>query len=287
MQTAAKRGVIAITGANRGLGYALAEKLLAAGSPYSTILLCSRDIEKGKPVAAQLAAKYQQSQTKVDVAGLDVSDDGSRELFCKDIKKRYGSITSIVNNAGVMIKDPSLTVLKKTEQTAATNLFGIMNINDRLLDGDLIDSEGVILNISSKLANSAFIRDQTIKDMASRIKTEEDLHQLYNHFVKLMKEDPTKKLFSPIFPFAEYGFLKLLLNKYTSILAKDPRTTWKSIDVFSVCPGWCKTDMGGPTATSSPEQGTEVSYHLLTSPQSALSDFNGKMVYKVGSSIEI
>lgn len=287
MQSTAKRGVIAITGANRGLGYALAERLLAAGSPYSTILLCSRDLDKGKSAAAQLAAKYQQSTTKLEVLALDTSQDASREQFCSDVKKKFGTISSIVNNAGVMIKDPSLSVLQKTEQTAATNLFGIMNINDRLLDGDLLDNEGVILNISSKLANSAFIRDQTIKDMASRLKTEEDLHQLYNYFLKQVREDPTKKMFSPIFPFAEYGFLKLLLNKYTGLLSRDPRTTWKSVDVFSVCPGWCKTDMGGQMATQTPEQGTDVSYYLLTSDKSKLAEFNGKMVYKLGSAIEI
>lgn len=50
-----------------------------------------------------------------------------------------------------------------------------------------------------------------------------------------------------------YRMSKLLLNGITALAGNENRGT--GVLINSLCPGWCKTDMGGPKATDSPEQG--------------------------------
>ena len=61
-----------------------------------------------------------------------------------------------------------------------------------------------------------------------------------------------------------YRFSKVALNALTRILADELEGT--RIKVNSVCPGWVRTDMGGPSATRSVEQGAETPVWLALLP---------------------
>ncbi|HTQ41064.1 MAG TPA: SDR family NAD(P)-dependent oxidoreductase [Pirellulales bacterium] len=57
-----------------------------------------------------------------------------------------------------------------------------------------------------------------------------------------------------------YCLSKLALNGLTIMLAKALEA--ESISVNSMCPGWVRTDMGGPNATSSVEEGADTAVWL-------------------------
>ncbi|HEY9857943.1 MAG TPA: SDR family oxidoreductase [Candidatus Obscuribacterales bacterium] len=64
--------------------------------------------------------------------------------------------------------------------------------------------------------------------------------------------------------YPSYRMSKTALNAFTRILADELQGT--NILVNSVCPGWVRTDMGGPDAPRSPEQGADTIAWLATLP---------------------
>lgn len=59
-----------------------------------------------------------------------------------------------------------------------------------------------------------------------------------------------------------YSFSKTALNTVTRHLSRDLQP--RSISINAVCPGWVRTDMGGPNATRSVEKGAETPVWLAT-----------------------
>jgi NAD(P)-dependent dehydrogenase (short-subunit alcohol dehydrogenase family) len=62
---------------------------------------------------------------------------------------------------------------------------------------------------------------------------------------------------------AAYRLSKAALNALTRTLASEER--W--IKVNTMCPGWVRTDMGGPSATRSVEEGADTAVWLATAPE--------------------
>ena len=63
--------------------------------------------------------------------------------------------------------------------------------------------------------------------------------------------------------YAAYRFSKYALNGFSIMLENELEN--QKIKVFSMCPGWCATDMGGEGAPRSPEKGAETITYLATS----------------------
>ena len=66
-----------------------------------------------------------------------------------------------------------------------------------------------------------------------------------------------------------YCLSKLALNGATMMLAAALKPN--GIDVYAMCPGWVRTDMGGASADRSPEQGADTAIWLATEAGSSLS----------------
>ena len=64
--------------------------------------------------------------------------------------------------------------------------------------------------------------------------------------------------------FAAYRISKTALNAVTRIFAEE--NTGSNVLVNSVCPGWVRTDMGGPGAERTVEQGAETITWAATLP---------------------
>jgi NAD(P)-dependent dehydrogenase (short-subunit alcohol dehydrogenase family) len=61
-----------------------------------------------------------------------------------------------------------------------------------------------------------------------------------------------------------YRLSKIVLNLHTRVLAGELRGT--GILVNAMCPGWVRTEMGGPSAPRSPEEGADTAIWLATLP---------------------
>ncbi|MGI5323935.1 SDR family oxidoreductase [Actinomadura nitritigenes] len=142
-----------ITGANKGLGYETARRLVAAGH---TVYIGSRDPERGRRAAAELGAR---------LVVLDVTDDASVEAAAKTIEAD-GGLDVLVNNAGIEARLPDNGVPGAAEVTAdlmrtsfETNVFGVVRVTHAFLPLLRRSEAPVIVNVSSGLASLAGVSD--------------------------------------------------------------------------------------------------------------------------------
>ncbi len=92
---------ILITGASRGIGYALASAFI--DDPNNKVFAISRDTEKLK----KLAEETNSNNNKGDLyyLGFDLLSDNYTESLVPSIKNKLGSIDILVNNAGALINN--------------------------------------------------------------------------------------------------------------------------------------------------------------------------------------
>ena len=65
-----------------------------------------------------------------------------------------------------------------------------------------------------------------------------------------------------------YRLSKILLNIQTRIIARELRGS--NILINAMCPGWVRSRMGGPNATSSVEEGADTAIWLATLPENSI-----------------
>lgn len=136
-----------ITGANKGLGFETARRLIAAGH---TVYIGSRDAERGHRAAEQLGAR---------LVVLDVTDDTSVTAAAETIAAD-GGLDVLVNNAGVESRDDGNAVVDTANTTAEvmstlfeTNVFGLVRVTHAFLPLLRRSAAPVIVNVSSGLAS--------------------------------------------------------------------------------------------------------------------------------------
>ncbi|MFI6349464.1 SDR family NAD(P)-dependent oxidoreductase [Streptomyces sp. NPDC050560] len=87
-----------VTGANQGLGRAVAEGLAARMNEDDLVLVTGRDKERVAR-AADEAARLPGTRARVEAAVLDVTDTGAIARFAADLRARYGGVDVVVSNA--------------------------------------------------------------------------------------------------------------------------------------------------------------------------------------------
>lgn len=129
-----KGRTVLVTGANRGLGRAIAQAFLAAGAK---VYAGSRDA------------------AKVDLAGavplaLDVADPASAAAAAATA----GDVAIVVNNAGIFEPGPALGAggLERFRRQFDTNLYGIWNVSDAFAPVLARHGGGAIVNVLSVLS---------------------------------------------------------------------------------------------------------------------------------------
>ena len=76
----------------------------------------------------------------------------------------------------------------------------------------------------------------------------------------------------------------MLINKYTDILGRNQKILENVIQVYSFCPGHTKTEMGGPDAERTIEEGVKCPVYLIELEHKINQAFQGKFFYdcKIG-----
>ncbi|MFI1583353.1 SDR family NAD(P)-dependent oxidoreductase [Embleya sp. NPDC020630] len=137
-----------ITGANKGLGFETARRLVAAGH---TVLLAARDAERGRRAAEELGVR---------AIRLDVTDDASVRAAAAEVAAA-GGLDVLVNNAGIqremdargVVSGPGKLSVDALRATFETNVFGTVRVTDAFLPLLEASAAPVVVNVSSGLAS--------------------------------------------------------------------------------------------------------------------------------------
>jgi NAD(P)-dependent dehydrogenase (short-subunit alcohol dehydrogenase family) len=134
-----------ITGANKGLGYETARRLLAEGHD---VWIGARDEARGRAAAEELGARY---------VALDVTDDDSVAAAAETV----GALDVLINNAGIsggMVQVPDVTPAL-VETVFATNVVGIVRVTQAFVPLLERSSNPVIVNVSSGMGSVGVTSD--------------------------------------------------------------------------------------------------------------------------------
>lgn len=136
--------VALITGSSRGIGRACAEALARSG--YAVCINC---IER-EDMARSLAESLEKSGCEAMAYKADVADRQQVKAMVSAVKNRFGSITLLVNNAGIAGQSLFQDISPEYWQRIfAVNLGGAFNTIQEVLPDMLHEHSGCIVNISS------------------------------------------------------------------------------------------------------------------------------------------
>ncbi|WP_027999104.1 SDR family oxidoreductase [Sinorhizobium arboris] len=128
-----------VTGSSRGIGFALARGLAAAGAQ---IILNGRDAARLKAAAATLGAKH--------VLAFDATDHGVVRGAIDDFEAETGAIDILVNNAGMTHRTALETFPPDTfDLILRTNISSVFNVGQAVARHMIKRGAGKIINIAS------------------------------------------------------------------------------------------------------------------------------------------
>ena len=191
------------------------------------VVLASRDPEKGETAAAALRGEG----LDVTPHPLDVTDPMSIERLARFIERQFGRLDILVNNAGVFEDssggEPEGASAFRSDPAIVRRTFETNTLGPLMVSQALIP----LMQGGGRVVNVSSGMGQLAEMNGG---------------------------------YPGYRLSKAALNALTRILADELEDT--GVKVNSVCPGWVKTDMGGPDAPRTPEQGVETIVWLATLP---------------------
>ena len=136
--------IAVVTGASRGIGKAVAERLACDGIAVAV------NFSSNPAPAEALADKIMQAGGRAIVVQADVSDSSAVRAMFDKVESEFGGVDILVNNAGIMkLSNVSDTDDALFDQQIAVNLKGVFNglreAAKRMRDG------GRIINFSSSV----------------------------------------------------------------------------------------------------------------------------------------
>ena len=146
MDLGLKGKVAIITGGSRGLGKAIAKRLLAEGA---LVAICARNQDSLNEAASELSAGGGQVLT----VSADLGDLKSYPAVADAVLKRFGRIDILVNNAGTHIRGTvDDTKFESLEKQLHEKLFGFLGMIQAVVPAMRRQGGGTIVNVIGQAA---------------------------------------------------------------------------------------------------------------------------------------
>ena len=170
---AATKLLVAITGANQGLGYYAAQQMASSGKYH--VLVGSRDINKANKAIEQMVSddSYKVDRANLEPLQIDVTDDESIKAAAKSVEDKHAKIDILMLNAGIAGAQAASkngngpTLRELYQQHYDTNVFGAAVTVDAFLPLLRKSNEKRIGFTSSGLASLALAVDPSTHESYS------------------------------------------------------------------------------------------------------------------------
>ncbi|XP_047329322.1 short-chain dehydrogenase/reductase 2b-like [Impatiens glandulifera] len=257
-----KETVAVVTGANKGIGFALVKRLAELGL---RVVLTARDEKKGAAALDSLK-RVGVGGDNVELFVLDVSKPDSIATFASWLQNTHGGVVDIlVNNAAITSYDSSS--ISAAESVIRTNFYGPKLVIEALLPM-LIRRRSIssssppppparILNISSRLGSLDKLRDLDLRASMEDLEhlSEDKIVGMLDMFLSDYKQQDKQQGGWPEV-WTDYSVSKLALNAYSKLLAR--RYKHQGITVNCFCPGFTQTSMTQGKGTHTPDHAASI-----------------------------
>ncbi|XP_023639244.1 salutaridine reductase [Capsella rubella] len=262
-----------VTGANKGIGFAVVKRLLELGL---TVVLTARNAENGSQAADSLR---HDGFRNVHFCCLDISDPSSIATFASSFRRNFGVLDILVNNAAVSFNAVGENLIKQPETIIKTNFYGAKLLTEALLPlFRRSDSVSRILNISSRLGTLNKLRSPSIRQtLESEDLTDEQIDATVTQFLEDVMSGTWEKQGWPE-NWPDYAISKMALNAYSRVLAR--RYEGKKLSVNCFCPGFTRTSMTGGQGTHTADEAAATVAKLVLLPPDKLA--SGKFYICLG-----
>lgn len=216
-----------VTGANKGIGFAIAKGLAQAGL---SVWMGARDRTRGE----EAAKKLRDEGHDVRFLEIDVADETSVQRAAATVKGEIDALDVLVNNAGILLgatTPPSEMSMETIKATYEVNLFGPIRVTQAFVPLLKAARDARVVMMSSGVGSLTLITDPT-------------------------------SIFSSV-NLLDYTSSKVALNAVTVSFAKELEA--HGIKVNAVEPGHVQTDLNGNTGFITPDEGavTAIKMALL------------------------
>jgi 3-oxoacyl-[acyl-carrier protein] reductase len=146
--------VALVTGASRGIGRSIAEKLAAEGATVAV------NYRSGQAQAQEVVDRIQGAGGKAVAIQGDVSDYGQAQAIVQKTLDELGGLQVLVNNAGIA-KDLLIYHMEPEDWQSVmqVNFGGVFNCTKAVLSHFMSQREGAIVNVSSVMGERAWTGD--------------------------------------------------------------------------------------------------------------------------------
>ena len=135
--------IVLVTGASRGIGAAILDVCVKAGAT----VIGTATSDSG---AAKISARIQELGGKGEGRVLNIAAREGTDAFMKALEADFGSVTVLVNNAGITRDTLSMRMKdSQWDEVIETNLTGGFRLSRACLKGMMKARHGRIINIAS------------------------------------------------------------------------------------------------------------------------------------------
>ncbi|XP_077293958.1 uncharacterized protein LOC143916636 [Arctopsyche grandis] len=244
--------VAIVTGANKGIGYAIVKGLCERWKE-GDVYLTARDETRGKNAVSELnklglTPIYHQ---------LDITDVESIKRLRDHIQEKYGGIDILINNAAIAFKGKSPEPFgEQAEQTTFVNYFSLLSTCKILFP--ILKPGARVINLSSSAGHSFRITNDDMRmKLSDKTLTEAGLTELVKQFVESAKNGTH---IADGWGSSAYSVSKVAVSALTFI--QDREYGPKGMFVNCVHPGYVNTDMTSHLGPLTIEEGARAPLSL-------------------------